>query len=150
MLMRLIDDVFIDFIGDDERIVFLSEFGNELQFLAGEDFAGGLDGLQRMSALTPVANARCSSSRSNSNPEDRAAQKTGSAPESMASAPVVFGKTERRQSPDRRDCRPSSSPLSSPRLLPQVTTIWASGPGQAPSSGSAYGPEPCEKRGAPR
>ena len=44
MFHSVIEDVFIDFVGDSHDTPFQAEIGYELQFLTGEDFACGVVG----------------------------------------------------------------------------------------------------------
>jgi len=45
MPVRRIDDVLVDLVRDDERIVLFRQLGDEKQFLAREDFAGWVGGI---------------------------------------------------------------------------------------------------------
>lgn len=54
MFMGRIDDMFIDFIGDDEGIKFLGEVGDELEFFAGEDTASGVSGIAEDDRFGPL------------------------------------------------------------------------------------------------
>jgi hypothetical protein len=49
--MRRINDVLVDLVGDDERVVLARQLENEKQFFAGEDFARGIRGIAEYERL---------------------------------------------------------------------------------------------------
>jgi hypothetical protein len=59
-----IQNVFVDFVREAERVEFLTQAGDEFHLSTREDFAGRIVGLQMMIALVLGLNAARSSSRS--------------------------------------------------------------------------------------
>lgn len=58
VMVGLIDDVFIDLVGDDVGIVFLGQVGDDHEFVVGEDLAARIGGIAEDEGLGPLLEGR--------------------------------------------------------------------------------------------
>jgi len=65
VLLAVIDDVFVDFVGDSQNIPLLAKVSDQLKFLAAEDLSGRIVRRINMMAFVLLLKAAASSFSSN-------------------------------------------------------------------------------------